>query len=839
MADEHKHEDTLLNEDVHEHEHHHHEHDEEECDCGCGHHHHHDEDEEHEHHHHEHSAGAHSVKRVYTLQNVGCAHCAAKMEQRISELEGVEDCVLVFETKQLRVTGENPDALLPEIREICSSIESEAKVIAPKPKHYGKDGQRVYTLENLGCAHCAAKMQHQISQLDGIDDCVLVYETKQLRVKGDNPDALLPEIRKICSNIESDVKVIAPEEEKEEDNSHPLAEMLIGAALFVAGLLIPTMAVKLVLLIAAYLLLGRHVLLTAVKNIGRGQVFDENFLMAVATVGAIAVALYENGDYTEAIAVMLFYQIGELFQSYAVGKSRQNISELMDIRPDYANIEVDGKLTQVDPDEVAIGSVIVVQPGEKVPIDGVIVEGSSTLNTSALTGESVPRDAKCGDEIISGCINMSGVLKIKTTKEFGESTVSKILDLVENSSSKKSKSENFISKFAKYYTPAVCYSALALAILPPLVRILFMSAAPQWGIWIYRALTFLVISCPCALVISIPLSFFAGIGGASREGVLVKGSNYLETLSQTRYVVFDKTGTMTEGVFEVAGVYDNTLDRKKVLEYAALAESSSSHPISRSLQKAYGKEIDRTRVTDVEEISGHGITAKVDGVSVAAGNYKLMKKLGLSYSETDKVGTIVHIAIDGSYEGYILISDKIKPTSAAAIKALKKAGIKGTIMLTGDSRTVADSVAAELGIDEVYSELLPGDKVAKVEELLARKGSKEKLAFVGDGINDAPVLSRADIGIAMGAMGSDAAIEAADIVLMDDDPLKIAKAIKISRKCLRIVYENTYFAIGIKLICLVLGAVGIANMWLAIFADVGVMVIAVLNAIRALFVHKL
>ena len=461
------------------------------------------------------------------------------------------------------------------------------------------------------------------------------------------------------------------------------------------------------------------------------------------------------------------------------------------------------------------------------------------LNTSALTGESVPRDAKCGDEIISGCINMSGVLKIKTTKEFGESTVSKILDLVENSSSKKSKSENFISKFAKYYTPAVCYSALALAILPPIVRILFMSAEPQWGIWIYRALTFLVISCPCALVISIPLSFFAGIGGASREGVLVKGSNYLETLSQTRYVVFDKTGTMTEGVFEVAGVYDNTLDREKVLEYAALAESSSSHPISRSLQKAYGKGIDRTRVTDVEEISGHGITAKVDGVSVAAGNYKLMKKLGLSYSETDKVGTIVHIAIDGRYEGYILISDKIKPTSAAAIKALKKAGIKGTIMLTGDSRTVADSVAAELGIDEVYSELLPGDKVAKVEELLARKGSKEKLAFVGDGINDAPVLSRADIGIAMGAMGSDAAIEAADIVLMDDDPLKIAKAIKISRKCLRIVYENTYFAIGIKLICLVLGAVGIANMWLAIFADVGVMVIAVLNAIRALFVHKL
>ena len=605
-----------------------------------------------------------------------------------------------------------------------------------------------------------------------------------------------------------------------------LARIIIAAVLMIILHFIPVKGIiRFLLYMVPYLVIGYDILKKAFKGIKNKQVFDENFLMAVATVGAIAVALYENGDYTEAIAVMLFYQIGELFQSYAVGKSRKNISELMDIRPDYANIEVDGKLTQVDPDEVAIGSVIVVQPGEKVPIDGVIVEGSSTLNTSALTGESVPRDAKCGDEIISGCINMSGVLKIKTTKEFGES--------------KKSKSENFISKFAKYYTPAVCYSALALAILPPIVRILFMSAAPQWGIWIYRALTFLVISCPCALVISIPLSFFAGIGGASREGVLVKGSNYLETLSQTRYVVFDKTGTMTEGVFEVAGVYDNTLDREKVLEYAALAESSSSHPISRSLQKAYGKEIDRTRVTDVEEISGHGITAKVDGVSVAAGNYKLMKKLGLSYSETDKVGTIVHIAIDGSYEGYILISDKIKPTSAAAIKALKKAGIKGTIMLTGDSRTVADSVAAELGIDEVYSELLPGDKVAKVEELLARKGSKEKLAFVGDGINDAPVLSRADIGIAMGAMGSDAAIEAADIVLMDDDPLKIAKAIKISRKCLRIVYENTYFAIGIKLICLVLGAVGIANMWLAIFADVGVMVIAVLNAIRALFVHKL
>lgn len=619
-----------------------------------------------------------------------------------------------------------------------------------------------------------------------------------------------------------------------------LVRIIIAAALMIILHFVPVKGViRFLLYLIPYFVIGYDILRKAFKGIMNHQVFDENFLMAVATVGAIIVALSENGDYTEAIAVMLFYQIGELFQSYAVGKSRRNISELMDIRPDYANVEVDGKLEQADPDEVEIGSVIVVKPGEKVPIDGIIIDGNSTLNTSALTGESVPRDAKCGDEIISGCINLSGVLKIRTTKEFGESTVSKILDLVENSSSKKSKSENFISKFAKYYTPAVCYSALALAILPPVMRMLFMSASPEWATWIYRALTFLVISCPCALVISIPLSFFAGIGGASREGVLVKGSNYLETLSQTKYVVFDKTGTMTEGVFEVTGVYENTMDKEKVLEYAALAESFSSHPISKSLKKAYGREIDQTRVSDVEEISGHGIIAKVDGIDVAAGNYKLMKKLGLSYAESDKAGTIVHVAVNGKYEGYILISDRIKATAKEAIHALKKAGVERTIMLTGDSKTVADSVAKELGIDEVYSELLPSDKVAKVEELLAKKSRKSKLAFVGDGINDAPVLSRADIGIAMGAMGSDAAIEAADIVLMDDDPVKISKAIKISRKCLRIVYENTYFAIGIKLICLLLGAVGIANMWLAIFADVGVMVIAVLNAIRALFVHKL
>lgn len=619
-----------------------------------------------------------------------------------------------------------------------------------------------------------------------------------------------------------------------------LVRIIIAAALMIILHFVPVKGViRFLLYLIPYFVIGYDILRKAFKGIMNHQVFDENFLMAVATVGAIIVALSENGDYTEAIAVMLFYQIGELFQSYAVGKSRRNISELMDIRPDYANVEVDGKLEQADPDEVEIGSVIVVKPGEKVPIDGTIIDGSSTLNTSALTGESVPRDAKYGDEIISGCINLSGVLKIRTTKEFGESTVSKILDLVENSSSKKSKSENFISKFAKYYTPAVCYSALALAILPPVVRMLFMSASPEWATWIYRALTFLVISCPCALVISIPLSFFAGIGGASREGVLVKGSNYLETLSQTKYVVFDKTGTMTEGVFEVTGVYENTMDKEKVLEYAALAESFSSHPISKSLKKAYGREIDQTRVSDVEEISGHGIIAKVDGIDVAAGNYKLMKKLRLSYADSDKAGTVVHVAVNGKYEGYILISDRIKATAKEAIHALKKAGIERTIMLTGDSKTVADSVAKELGIDEVYSELLPSDKVAKVEELLAKKSRKSKLAFVGDGINDAPVLSRADIGIAMGAMGSDAAIEAADIVLMDDDPVKISKAIKISRKCLRIVYENIYFAIGIKLICLLLGAVGIANMWLAIFADVGVMVIAVLNAIRALFVHKL
>ena len=613
-----------------------------------------------------------------------------------------------------------------------------------------------------------------------------------------------------------------------------LIRIIIAAVLVIALQFIPVKGyVRFGLYMIPYFVIGYDILKKAGKGILNRQIFDENFLMAVATIGAIAL-----GDYKEGTAVMLFYQIGELFQSYAVGKSRRNISDLMDIRPDYANVEKDGELEQVDPDEIEIGTVIVVQPGEKVPIDGVVVEGTSSLNTSALTGESVPREVSVDDEIISGCINMTGLLKIRTTKEFGESTVSKILELVENASSRKSRSENFISKFAKIYTPAVCYGALALAILPPIVRMAFMGLAPEWGDWVYRALTFLVISCPCALVISIPLSFFAGIGGASREGVLVKGSSFLETLSQTKIVVFDKTGTMTKGVFEVNGIHHSPYKDEELLEYAALAESYSTHPISKSLQRAYGKPIDKNRVSDVEEIGGHGLTAKVDGKVVAAGNAKLMKKLGIEYHDCSHVGTIVHVAIDGKYAGHILISDVIKEHAAEAIAALKKSGIEKTVMLTGDAKNVADHVAAQLGIDEVCSELLPGDKVEKVEELLTKKSEKDKLAFVGDGINDAPVLSRADIGIAMGALGSDAAIEAADIVLMDDDPLKISKAIRISRKCIRIVYENIYFAIGIKLICLLLGALGIANMWMAIFADVGVMVIAVLNAIRALFVKK-
>ena len=619
-----------------------------------------------------------------------------------------------------------------------------------------------------------------------------------------------------------------------------LSRILITAVMLAALYFLPVMGwLRLALYLAAYLVIGYDILKKAGQGILNGRVFDENFLMAVATVGAFALAIYEkSGDYNEAIAVMLFYQIGELFQSYAVGKSRKNISALMDIRPDYANVERDGQLVQVDPDEVAVGTVIVVQPGEKVPIDGVVVEGSSTLNTSALTGESLPRDAHEGDEIISGCINMTGLLKIRTTKEFGESTVSKILELVENSSSRKSRSEDFIAKFARVYTPAVCYSALALAVLPPVIR-LIGGLDGQWEQWVYRALTFLVTSCPCALVVSIPLSFFAGIGGASKEGVLIKGSNYLETLSKVKTVVFDKTGTLTKGVFEVTAVHHSDMDESKLLEYAALAECASSHPISRSLQKAYGKAIDRSRVTDIQEISGHGVTACVDGHTVAAGNSKLMTQLNIPYHDCHSVGTIIHMAVDGQYAGHIVISDVVKPHAREALAQLHKAGVSRTVMLTGDAKKVADAVAAELGVDEVHSELLPGDKVAQVEALLAQQKGRDKLAFVGDGINDAPVLSRADIGIAMGAMGSDAAIEAADIVLMDDDPAKISKAIKISRKCIGIVYQNIVFALVVKFACLALVAVGAADMWAAIFADVGVMVLAVLNAIRALRVHDL
>ena len=619
-----------------------------------------------------------------------------------------------------------------------------------------------------------------------------------------------------------------------------LTRIIICAVMLIALQFLPITGIpRFILYLAAYLVIGYDILKKAGKGILNGRVFDENFLMAIATIGAFALAIYEkSGDYNEAIAVMLFYQIGELFQSYAVGKSRKNISALMDIRPDYANIEVDGKLEKVDPDEVSVGSIIVVQPGEKVPLDGVIIDGASTLNTSALTGESLPRDAKTGDEIISGCINMTGVLKIRTTKEFGESTVSKILELVENSSSRKSHSEDFIAKFARIYTPAVCYSALALAVLPPVVR-LVMGLTSEWEQWLYRALTFLVTSCPCALVVSIPLSFFAGIGGASKEGVLIKGSNYLETLSQVKTVVFDKTGTLTKGVFEVSAVHHSPMEQEKLLEYAALAECASSHPISKSLQKAYGKEIDRSRVTDIEEVSGRGILAKVDGVSVAAGNHKLMEQLGIDFIDCHSVGTIIHMAVDGKYAGHIVISDVVKPNSKKTIEALHRAGVTKTVMLTGDAKKVADSVAKELGVDEVYADLLPADKVEKVEALLSQQSGKAKLAFVGDGINDAPVLSRADIGIAMGAMGSDAAIEAADIVLMDDEPLQIAKAIKISRKCIGIVYQNIVFALIVKFACLALVALGAANMWAAIFADVGVMVLAVLNAIRALRVHNL
>ena len=764
------------------------------------------------------------VKKVYRVENLDCANCASKVEAALNALPEVQEAVLTYATMQLRITAEDPDALLPKLQEAAQKVE-------PEVEFYPRDGAHTHhsnTGEHEHHHDCCCGHEHHHDHDHEHEHC---HDHAHDHHHDDDHE----HEHEHHHNHEHT-------HEHGGEESKDLKPILVGAVLFVVGLVLdhfglkwPTLGVCLV----AYVLLGREVIVTAVKNLARGQMLDENFLMAVATVGAFALAIYEkSGDYNEAIAVMLFYQIGELFQSYAVGKSRKNISALMDIRPDYANIEQDGQLVQVDPDEVAIGTVIVVQPGEKVPIDGVVTEGSSTLNTSALTGESLPRDAREGDEVISGCINMTGVLKIRTTKAFGESTVSKILELVENSSSRKSRSEDFIAKFARIYTPVVCYSALALAIIPPVIR-LVGGMDGQWEQWVYRALTFLVTSCPCALVVSIPLSFFAGIGGASHEGILIKGSNYLETLSQVKTVVFDKTGTLTKGVFEVTAVHHSDMDEHKLLEYAALAECASSHPISKSLQKAYGKAIDRSRVTDIQESSGHGVTAVVDGHTVAAGNSKLMVQLGIPYHDCHSVGTIIHMAVDGQYAGHIVISDVVKPNAKAAIAALHKAGVEKTVMLTGDAKKVADAVAAELGVDEVHSELLPGDKVAQVEQLLGDQRGKAKLAFVGDGINDAPVLSRADIGIAMGAMGSDAAIEAADIVLMDDEPMQIAKAIHISRKCIGIVYQNIVFALAVKFACLVLVAIGAANMWAAIFADVGVMVLAVLNAIRALRVKSL
>ena len=762
------------------------------------------------------------VKKVYRVENLDCANCAAKVEAALNALPEVQEAVLTYATMQLRITAEDPDALLPKLQEAAQKVE-------PEVEFYPRDGAHTHH-SNTG------EHEHHHDHDHEHEHC---HDHAHDHHHDDDHEH---EHEHHHNHEHTHEHSHDHGHEHGGEESEDLKPILVGAVLFVVGLVLdhfglkwPTLGVCLV----AYVLLGREVIVTAVKNLARGQMLDENFLMAVATVGAFALAIYEkSGDYNEAIAVMLFYQIGELFQSYAVGKSRKNISALMDIRPDYANIEQDGQLVQVDPDEVAIGTVIVVQPGEKVPIDGVVTEGSSTLNTSALTGESLPRDAREGDEVISGCINMTGVLKIRTTKAFGESTVSKILELVENSSSRKSRSEDFIAKFARIYTPVVCYSALALAIIPPVIR-LVGGMDGQWEQWIYRALTFLVTSCPCALVVSIPLSFFAGIGGASHEGILIKGSNYLETLSQVKTVVFDKTGTLTKGVFEVTAVHHSDMDEQKLLEYAALAECASSHPISKSLQKAYGKAIDRSRVTDIQESSGHGVTAVVDGHTVAAGNSKLMVQLGIPYHDCHSVGTIIHMAVDGQYAGHIVISDVVKPNAKAAIAALHKAGVEKTVMLTGDAKKVADAVAAELGVDEVHSELLPGDKVAQVEQLLGDQRGKAKLAFVGDGINDAPVLSRADIGIAMGAMGSDAAIEAADVVLMDDEPMQIAKAIHISRKCIGIVYQNIVFALAVKFACLVLVAIGAANMWAAIFADVGVMVLAVLNAIRALRVKNL
>ena len=940
MADEHKHEDTLLNEDVHEHEHHHHEHDEDECDCGCrhhhhhdederehhhhhdddcdcgcghhhhhdedehehhhhhhdddcdcgcghhhhhdedeehehhhhhdddcdcgcghhhhhdedeehehhhhhdddcdcgcGHHHHHDEDEEHEHHHHEHSAGAHSVKRVYTLQNVGCAHCAAKMEQRISELDGVEDCVLVFETKQLRVTGENPDALLPKIREICSSIESDAKVIAPKPKHYGKDGQRVYTLENLGCAHCAAKMQHQISQLDGIDDCVLVYETKQLRVKGDNPDALLPEIRKICSNIESDVKVIAPEEEKEESSSHPLAEMLIGAALFVAGLLIPVMAVKLVLLIAAYLLLGRHVLLTAVKNIGRGQVFDENFLMAVATIGAWAV-----GSFDEAVGVMLFYRVGEYFEDRAVDRSRKQIMDAIDLRPETVNLVKDnGKIEVIPAEDAQEGDIVLVRPGDRVPLDGEIVEGESRLDTSAVTGEPVPVRVAAGDKATSGCVNTDGAIKLRVTHILAESMVQRILDSVENAAARKPKIDRFITRFSRVYTPAVVAIALLTAIIPSLVT-------GEWHKWVYTAMTFLVISCPCALVLSVPLTYFSGIGAGSRRGILFKGGASLEALNNVKTIVMDKTGTITKGNFVVQKVVPAQgvpLDENELLWLAAACEGASTHPIAKSIINSYEERKTSAAkagdfslvavgatVENIREQAGEGVFAELEGKTILCGNVKLMERnnIDLSGYHGTPGSTEVLLAMDGHFLGHVDIADTIKADAKSAISRMKAQGLT-TAMLTGDGQASADAVAQEVGIDEVRARLLPQDKLSALTDIREKRGA---VMFVGDGINDAPVLAGADVGAAMGS-GADAAIEAADVVFMNADLTSIPISIKIARKANIVSKENIVFALAVKILVMILGLFGIASMWLAVFADTGVAMLCVLNSIRMLY----
>ena len=836
MADEFKHEDTLFegkNAHVREHN--------DECSCG---HHHHDEEHEHHHdgecgcgHHHEHHAGAHSVKRVYTLQNVGCAHCAAKMEQRIRELDGVDDCVLVFETKQLRVTGENPDALLPEIREICSSIESEAKVIAPKPKHYGKDDQRVYTLANLGCAHCAAKMQQQISQLDGIDDCVLVYETKQLRVKGKDPDALLPEIRKICSNIESEVKVIAPDEEKEENNSHPLAEMLIGAGLFVAGLLIPVMAAKLVLLIAAYLLLGRHVLWTAVKNIGRGRVFDENFLMAVATIGAWAV-----GSFDEAVGVMLFYRIGEYFEDRAVDRSRKQIMDAIDLRPETVNLVKENGETEVIPAEDAReGDIVLVRPGDRVPLDGEVIEGESRLDTSAVTGEPVPIRVAVGDKAISGCVNTDGAIKLRVTHILAESMVQRILDSVENAAARKPKIDRFITRFSRIYTPAVVGIALLTAIIPSLVT-------GQWHKWVYTAMTFLVISCPCALVLSVPLTYFSGIGAGSRRGILFKGGASLEALNNVKTVVMDKTGTITKGNFVVQNIVPAEgvpLDEKELLWLAAACEGASTHPIAKSIIQSYeerktaaAKKGDFSliavgaAVENIREQAGEGICADLEGAPVLCGNVKLMERYNIDLSgyQGTPGSTEVLLALNNRFIGHIDIADTIKADAQTAVQRMKAQGLT-TAMLTGDGQASADAVAQEVGIDEVRARLLPQDKLSALSEIREKNGA---VLFVGDGINDAPVLAGADVGAAMGS-GADAAIEAADVVFMNADLSSIPTSVKIARKADLISKENIVFALAVKILVMVLGLFSIASMWLAVFADTGVAMLCVLNSVRMLY----